>query len=100
MTRGEQKPLCFNDIKIAKSTNQLDVKKARFAGDTINFESSFLIEKGAPEPKIAKFEVLLIKNKSDSRHTVIGQGETNISLNFGQQFQQGTVKITQTIYGT
>ena len=59
------------DLKVAKSANKAEFKKARFAGNPISIDCSFLIDNGAPEPKLCKFNVLLIANPKDAKHKIV-----------------------------
>ena len=99
MTRGKKDVEETEPIQVEKSLYSNDVQQIIFPewrNKTVKMRCSFCLEKGIPEPKLAKLEIIKVPNqlqRATSRATklndqVLATCNINLTLHFGEKYRE------------
>ena len=91
--RGKQRPEETKQYKVDRSVKNTDIKQIDFA-ETFTFPCTYFVKEGVPEAKTCTFQ--LSKLFPGGNEVVIARKEVNLSMHFGQQFQEQTIDMEVT----
>ena len=91
--RGSQKPDETKQIKVERSLKNNDIKIATFT-EKFSVPCTYFIKEGVPEAKTCTFSVM--KLFPGGSEVVIARKEINLSMCFGEEFQEVTVEMEPT----
>ena len=83
--RGKQSPEETKQVKVERSVKQSDIKQATFS-EKFNFDCTYFVRDGAPEAKTCT--LALLKLYPGGNEVVIARKEVNLSMHFGQAFEE------------
>ena len=99
MTRGKKDIEETEPIQVEKSLYSSDIQQIIFPewrNKTVKMRCSFCLEKGIPEPKLAKLEIIKVSNqmqRATSRASlkndqVLATCDINFTLHFGDKYRE------------
>ena len=95
MQRGKQSAEYTGQKRVERSLKNSDVKIVSFT-EKFSLPCTMFIKEGVPEKKTCTFSVLKLFPGGEEK--VIARKEVNLSMHFGEDFQELTVEMEKTKY--